>query len=226
VKDHYSQITVEGMDRDDRYSAGPQLTWQPLPTLTTSLFYNYERASYHSLSQYGTICTAGGTTTVTQPSAALSNPVCAAGAVGQSNAGWNETNADATHTLGANIDWQATGDLDLGVDYNFSYGNISWAYADNLLPSTLGAMNAYNQFAWTNQAIPNVTAILNSVTLHGEYRFTPNASVWIGYSHERMSGNDYNYAVQQASYASNLLSGDTNPSYSEQLVTVRLKLKF
>lgn len=228
IKDHYPQITVEGLDRDQRYSIGPQLTWQPVQSLTANLFYNYERASYHSLSQYGTVCTTGaGVTTVTQPTTAAPGPTCSAGAVGQSGAGWSETNADGTHTLGASIDWQAIAEiLTIGLDYNFSYGDISWAYADNLLPSTIGAMNPYNQFAWTYQNIPDVTAILNSIKIHGEYRFTPKMSVWVGYTYERMASSDYNYAVQQASYASNLLSGDVNPSYSQQLVMARLKVRF
>lgn len=228
TKDHYPQITVEGMDRDQRYSLGPQLSWQPLPGLSASLFYNYERSSYHSLSQYGTLCTtAAGVTSVTQATAALPGPICAAGSIGQSAAGWSETNADATHTVGVSIDWEAIEKvLTIGLDYNFSYGDISWAYADNILPATLAAMNPYNQYAWAYQPIPDVTSILSSVNLHGEYHFTPHMSLWVGYIFERQSSSDYNYGVQQMAYASNLLSGDSNPSYSQQIAMARLKLKF
>ncbi len=228
VVDRYTAVNAEGMNWDTRASVGPQVTYRPIPSVNASLFYNYQQNRYNSHSVFGTICTnATGTTTITQATAAAPNPTCAAGTTGQSGAGWNQTNNDGTHTLGADVEWQAIPDvLKIVASYNLSYGDISWDYADNLSGSTLGAMNAYNAFAWTWQPIPNATTIMNSFKLHGEYSFTPAMSLWMGYTFERLTNSDYNNAVQQASYASALLSGDSNPNYNVHIVSAALRVKF
>jgi MtrB/PioB family decaheme-associated outer membrane protein len=229
VDEHYPDIqnAMVGMTRDMRESVGPQIGWRPIPEFSTTLFYNYERLSYDSASVYGTICSnAAGVATVTVPSVAAPNPVCAAGTVGQSGAAWTQTNRTTTNTFGASLEWQANEKLKLGATYNYSQGNISWDYADNILPATLSAMNPYYQYAWAAQGIPSVTSTLNSFKLHGEYSFTPTMSLFMQYAYERFSNNDYQNAVNQASYASALLSGDATPRYDISVVSAALRLKF
>ncbi len=228
VVDHYPKIYVEGMDWDSRFSIGPEVSYRPIPSVSTSLFYNFELMQYHSHSVYGTICTTGaGVTSVTTPTTAIPNPTCPAGSTGQSMANWNQTNNDWTHSVGADVEWQAIPDvLKIIASYNFAYGNISWDYADNLGAATLGAMNAYNMEAWTAQPIPNVTSILHSLKIQGVYNFTPRMSLWLGYTFERLTNSDYNNAIQQASYASNLMSGDANPDYTVHVVSASLHIKF
>ena len=230
VDEHYPSITVEGMDHDRRYSAGPQVTYRPTEAVSTNLYYNYERAEYKSRSMYGTVCqnTTTGAISAVNPSAAAPTAPCGAGTTTlQQAASWNQTNSDGTHTVGAGVEWQPIKDkLKISADYNFSYGDIAWQYADNLSSATLGVMNPYYQFAWAAQPIPNVNTMLSTLKLRGEYAINPRMSLWVGYTFERMMNNDYNNLVQQAAYASNLLSGDANPSYAVHVLATSLRVKF
>ncbi|HIJ39380.1 MAG TPA: MtrB/PioB family decaheme-associated outer membrane protein [Rhodospirillaceae bacterium] len=235
VNENYPRLTVEGMDWDKRASAGPQVTYRPSDSVSANLYYNYQEAQYHMHSPFGTICQSNGTNgTVAGVQNSAANPTaagviaCAAGYTAvQSGTSWGQTNSDGTHTVGVNLEWVPIKDvLKIGFDYNLSRGDISWAYADNIAATTLAGMTPYNAFAWTYQPIPNVTNTLNSLKLHGEYSFTPSMSLWMGYTWERLLNSDYQTAVNQAAYYSDLLTGDANPSYNIHVVAAALKVKF
>jgi len=227
VAEHYPEISMLGLEKDGRETVGPQIGWRPSANLNTSVFYNYERINYQLASVYGTICsTAAGVASVTVPSAATPNPVCAAGTTGQSGASWSQTNTSTAQTIGAVAEWQASEKLKLTATYNYSLGNITWDYADNILPSTLAAMSPYYQYAWAAQPIPKVSTVLNSFRLRGEYGLTPSMSMLLGYSYEHFTDSDYQNGVQQATYASALLSKDVSPNYAMHMVSAAMRFRF
>jgi MtrB/PioB family decaheme-associated outer membrane protein len=230
VVDRYPDIYAEGMNWDNRASVGPQVSYEPMAGVRTMLFYNYEQMRYNSHSIYGSLCktTATGATSSTTPSAANPTAACAVGTTTlESNTGWNQTNTNGTHTVGANVEWQVIPDVfKIFASYNLSYGKISWDYTDNITAAALSSMNAYNQYQWAYQPIPNVTSILNSFKLQGEYTFTPAMSMVLGYNFERYMSSDYNNDVQTAAFGSALMSGDGNPAYNIHVITASVRVKF
>ena len=227
VTEHYPEISMLGLEKDGRESIGPQIGWRPSADFSTSLFYNYERINYQSASVYGTICsTAAGVASATVPSAAAPNPVCATGTTGQAGAAWAQNNISNAQTIGATAEWQASEKLKLSATYNYSLGNITWDYADNILPGTLAAMNPYYQYAWTAQPIPKVSSQLNSVKLRSEYKLTDSMTMLLGYTFEKFNNTDYNNDLQQATYASALLSKDASPNYTMHMVSAAMRFRF
>ena len=216
--DNYPQSNGEGLDSDYRATIGPDVTFAPNSALGLHLFYTFERAWYRNNGMY--------TQGQLINNATLVSPAAA----------WNQTTSDDTHTLGFNAEWKAIKDvLNIGLDYNFSYGNISLAESDSFTAAFLGRLAGTGSATVQNYTyaaiygylpVPDLRSNLNSVALHAEYFFTPAVSLWGGYMYERLNYSNYadNYAVAQ--YANVLFPGTSNPSYNIHAVGTSMRVKF
>lgn len=221
TNNHYSE-TLYGLTNDYSIEAGPDVTYTPLPNLNLHAFYTYEQI-YRGKNGQVLITANNGTTNVTI-----------------ANTTWTQKSTDSTHTLGLSGDWQALDNLRIGAGYNFAYGDVAYKLMDGLSPAqiatgstpTTASVFAYNSYAalapYVIQPFPDVKSQLHSFSLHGEYQFTPQMSLWVGYTFERFIYSDAGLAAlsNPLQYGNALLSGDPNPSYAVHVVGAAMRFKF
>jgi MtrB/PioB family decaheme-associated outer membrane protein len=193
---------------DNTLSVGPDLTFTPTHDLAANLFYNFELINRDDQGATANIGTLG-------------------------NFGkWSQHTLEEVHTFGANGTWNAVPDkLKIGFGYNFSYGNASWILSDGFTPALVSTFSAANQIAAQNfliQNLPNQKSTLHSISINGEYAFTPQLSLWFGYTFERFIYNDFAFEAQSnpIQYANALLGGLPNPSYSVHLFGTAMHFRF
>ena len=202
ANNHYAS-DVFGLTSDHTLSVSPDVTWTPLEGLNLHLFYSYEQIFRNDTGQIS-----------------IANPVGAA-TLGT----WTQSSRDNTHTLGFAGDWQATPDLKFGVGYNFAYGDVLYSLADGLTAAQSPILA--NQ-ALVIQPLPDVTSTLHSLTVHGEYNFTPRISLWVGTTFERFRYNDFALAAytNPVQFGNYLYPGYGNPSYSVVVAGAAVRVRF
>jgi MtrB/PioB family decaheme-associated outer membrane protein len=211
AQDHYNDVAhaaapynvdAPGLRNDHNVNIGPDLAFTPNKALSTHLFYNYQKVFYDNR---------------------ILDPI--AGLLGSSNLAHYGT-TDETHTVGAGATWQAAPKLKFGANYSFAYGNTAINVTDGATAAYIASTASASTYAV--QPLPDATSQLHTISLHGEYQFQPNMSLWAGYSFERLLYTDWAYdsGTSGAIFGNALLPGDQNPSYAVHTVGVALRVKW
>lgn len=99
---------------------------------------------------------------------------------------WTNKTTDSVHTFGPTADWQAIPEvLKISFNYTFSYGDTAYASGDGMAVIGGGQTTQTTPAALTLQMLPDVTSMLDMISLRGEYAFRPNWTVIFGYAFER-----------------------------------------
>ena len=177
---------VYGVGRDDKISAGPDLTYRVTDDADAHFFYTYQHI-YRALVDAGT-----NTSTTDNNNSAYGND---------------------TSTAGVSGSWKVSHSLKLKSEYVFSYGAESvnqsgiWAASSGLIG---------------DNSLPQVTSMLNSFKLNGEYEYMPGVSIFLGYSFDRLIISDW----QIFGATNESIPNDGNPSYNIHTVTGRVAFKW
>jgi MtrB/PioB family decaheme-associated outer membrane protein len=199
--DRYPEGTY-GLRNNHNLILGPDISWQPLQSVTAHAYYTYQQIFYDQNSLYQT---------------------------GGYNVPWTLNTTDSVQTFGATVDWQAIPDtLKLGLEYNLSYGDTAYAMGDSVIPmlGTLAITSPTLVPSVTIQPLPDIKTFLNIIGVHGEYKFRPNMAVLFGYAWERFSYKDFMQGTSTVQYANALLPGTTNSNDSVHVVGAALRIRF
>lgn len=126
----------------------------------------------------------------------------------------NNSISDTTNTTGISGSWQLTDDLKIGADYVYSYGSEVFEQSYGGWGSTTVG-GGY---------IPNVTSMLNTVKVHGEYEYVPGITLSLGYGFDSLSTSDW--ALWGSGSAGQVLTGESNPSYHVHTVMSSVAFKW
>ncbi|GEM_PF-1831961 len=199
--------TIVGMTNSHNLEAGIDVAYQPTKDITAHAFYNFEEIFFDQR----------GLQSPSTPSAFNNVP-------------WKAGTTNHVHTAGLDATWQATNEWKFGANYNLSYGNTAYLIADGngiiLTPAQQTGSNLATQLLYKIVPLPDVKSILNSVSVHAEWDFRQNMSLWMGYTYERFISNDWLNSIPATAYGNALLPGDANPSYSVHVVGVALRYKW
>lgn len=162
-----------GLKKNDYYTAGGSLGWNPLSWLQLSADYSYEYYKYTQQSRYRE--SFGGATDVAAND-------------------WESKSKDEFHTLGVN----ATLDLvpkkfDVTLGYAVSFGYTTIRTKNLTVPpatpsSSLAGITPNNATAFDWDKVQNV---LQTVKVVGNYHFTEKFSARLGYASERYTEHDF-----------------------------------
>ena len=199
--------TVVGLTNSHNLEAGVDVAYQPTSNISAHAFYNFEEIFYDQR----------GIQSPSTPSAFNNVP-------------WKAGTTNHIHTAGLEGTWQATDQWAFGANYNLSYGNTAYLIADGngiiLAPGQRTGANLATQALYNIVPLPDVKSILNSVSIHAEWAFQQNMSLWVGYTYQRLISNDWLNSIPATVYGNGLLPGDANPSYSVHVVGVALRYKW
>jgi MtrB/PioB family decaheme-associated outer membrane protein len=202
-----------GLRNNHNIIVGPDVSWQIGKSLTAHAFYTYQQIFYSQSSIYQSPnppATPAPTATNTQ----FSVP-------------WTANTTDSVQTFGVNVDWQAIPDvLKLSLDYNFSYGNTSYALGEGVV--AFGGAITTPTFApsITTQALPDVKSMLSVISLHGEYAIRPNITLMFGYAWERFTYKDFMVGTSPTQFANAFLPGTLAPNDSIHVVSAAMRFRF
>jgi MtrB/PioB family decaheme-associated outer membrane protein len=198
-----------GLRNNHNLVIGPDVNWQVMPSMTLHAFYNYQQIYYEQSSIYQSSTTA--------PPTASSFIVP-----------WSAKSTDSVHTAGLSMEWQAIKDeLKFSLDYNFAYGDTAYALGDSV--TLFGASVAGSQITAANinlQPLPDVTSMLNMVSVRGEWTFRPNWTLIFGYAYERFTYRDFMTGIPSTQYANILLPGTLNPNESIHVIGAGMRVRF
>jgi MtrB/PioB family decaheme-associated outer membrane protein len=200
--------TQNGLRNNFNFEIGPDVSWDILPNLTTHAFYTFQQIHYVQSSVYssGTNLSATGTGYYVP---------------------WTNTSNDVVHTVGVTADWKAIPDvLKISFNYNFSYGDTGYALGDGMAVIGGGQTTQTTPAALTLQNLPDVTSMLNMISIRGEYTLRPNWTVIFGYAFERFSYKDFMNGQSSTEYANALLPGTLNPNDSIHVIGAGLRVRF
>jgi hypothetical protein len=140
---------------------------------------------------------------------------------------WTAKTTDNVHTLGVTLDWQAIADvLKISFNYNFSYGDTGYALGDGMAVIGGGLTSQSTAAALTLQNLPDVTSMLNMISIRGEYTFRPNWTMIFGYAFERFSYKDFMNDVSPTQYANAIMPGTLNPNDSVHVFGLGMRVRF
>ena len=199
--------TQYGLRNNFNFQFGPDVSWDIVPGLKTHAYYTFQQVYYEQASLYssGTNYTSTGTGYYVP---------------------WTNKTTDIVHTLGLSADWQVSEDLKVSFAYNFSYGDTGYALGDGMAMIGGGLTSQSTAAALTLQQLPDVTSMLNMVSIRGEYTFRPNWTLIFGYAFERFTYNDFMTGIATNTYANALLPGTLNPNDTIQIVGAGLRVRF
>ena len=198
-----------GLRNNHNLVIGPDVNWQVTPNLSAHAFYNFQQIYYEQSSLYESSTTA-------PPTAS------------QFVVPWSAKTTDSVHTAGISVDWKAIPDvLKLSLDYNFAYGDTAYALGDSVV--FFGSTVTGSQITQANinmQPLPDVTSMLNMVSIHGEYTIRPNITLLFGYAYERFVYKDFMTGTSPTQYANILLPGTLNPNDSVHVIGAGMRIRF
>lgn len=207
ANDQYPDSTY-GMRSNYNLSIGPDVSYNLGHNLSLHAFYTFQQIYFDQNSVYSRSPTSLGPT--------------GTGYI----APWNLKTTDQTHTLGITVGWQAIPEkLKLTADYNFSYGDTNYAMGDGGYLAG-GAVSASNLANLVILPLPDVTAMMNSISLRAEYKFRPNVTLIGGYSYERFSYADYAWNVGTTQYVNAFFPGSLQPNFGIHTVGAALRYRF
>lgn len=199
--------TIVGLTNSHNLEAGVDVAYQPTADINAHAFYNFEEIFFDQR----------GIQSPSTPTAFNNVP-------------WKAGTTSQVHTAGIEGTWQATDQWAFGANYNLSYGNTAYLIADGngiiLAPGQRTGANLATQALYNIVPLPDVKSILNSVSIHAEWAFQQNMSLWVGYTYQRLISNDWLNSIPATVYGNGLLPGDANPSYSVHVVGVALRYKW
>jgi MtrB/PioB family decaheme-associated outer membrane protein len=197
-----------GLLNNHNIEVGPDVSWQVTPALMAHGFYTFQQIYNDQSNLYvsGTNYTATGTGYYVP---------------------WTNKTTDSVHTAGVSLDWQAVKDvLKFSLDYSFAYGDTAYALGDGMALIGGAQTSPTNISNLTLQPLPNVTSMLNTISIRGEYTFRPNMTVIFGYEYERFSYKDFMNDTSPTAYANALLPGTLNPNDSVHVIGAGLRVRF
>ena len=197
-----------GLRNNTNFEISPDVSWDISSNLTTHAFYTFQQIHYEQSSLYssGTNYTATGTGYYVP---------------------WTNSSDDTVHTFGLTADWKAIPDvLKISFSYNFSYGDTGYALGDGMALIGGAQTTQTTPAALTLQSLPDVTSMLNMLSVRGEYTFRPNWTVIFGYAYERFSYKDFMNGQSSTQYANALLPGTLNPNDSIHVLGAGLRVRF
>ena len=207
-KDTYPD-SLYGLRNNMNFQIGPDVSWDVGPGLSAHAFYTYQQLHYEQASVYAS----AGTGTGPAGTGFLVN--------------YTNKNTNSVHTLGLTTDWQAIPEvLKFGFNYNFAYGDTAYAVGDGLAAIGGGITSQATLAALTIQQLPDITSMLNMISLRGEYTFRPNWTVIFGYAYERFSYKDFMNGISPTQYANAILPGTLNPNDSVHVLGAGLRIRF
>lgn len=184
-----------GLEDDHTASIGPDLNFAPSSNVNLHAYYNFEEI-FRRQTGPGASPGTNGTTPVLSP--------------------WTQKTTDQVHTIGLSGDWNAIPDrLKLGANYNFSYGDTSYVLGDGVVAFTGSGLN------YLIIPLPDVVAQLHSIGVHGEYQFTPQMSLWVGYTFQYFNDHDFSANYPSVQYGNAILPNNGSGSYVEHIVGVQ-----
>jgi predicted porin len=127
---------------------------------------------------------------------------------------WSARNRDTTDTIGLGIKYRANEKLDLGADYSTSRstGEISISDAN---------------FAWADQAFPDLTTKLDSIKIYGTYKLKPAVALRATYWYERYDSKDWTIDGVTPFLMPNVITlGQLSPTYHVNAVTLSVRYSF
>jgi len=200
--------TIYGLRNNHNFQIGPDLAWEMTPALNTHAYYTYQQIYYEQASLYTSGTNFGPTGT------GYYVP-------------WTNKTTDSVHTVGVTADWQAIPDvLKISFIYNFSYGDTAYALGDGMALIGGGQTSQSTLANLTLQSLPDVTSMLNMVSIRGEYTIRPNWTVIFGYEFERFSYKDFMNGTSPTQYANAILPGTLNPNDSVHVIGAGLRIRF
>ena len=199
--------TVVGLTNSHNLEAGVDVAYQPTPEISAHAFYNFEEIFFDQR----------GLQSPSTPTAFNNVP-------------WKAGTTNHVHTAGLEGTWQASDEWAFGANYNLSYGNTAYLIADGngiiLAPGQRTGANLATQALYNIVPLPDVKSLLNSVSIHAEWAFRQNMSLWMGYTYQRFISNDWLNSIPATQYGNGLLPGDANPSYAVHVVGVAWRYKW
>jgi len=211
ANDTYPESTY-GLRNNRNITVGPDVNWQATPALNFHAYYTYQQLFRQQDSLYTN--TNNPATPPASTSAGLIVP-------------WTAKTTDSVHTFGLNVDWQAIKDvLKFSLDYNFAYGDTAYALGDSVVLFGTGINSQITQQAVRIQPVPDITSMLNMVSIRGEYTFRPNVTLIFGYALEKFTYKDFMYGVSATTFANGLLPGTVNPNDTVHVVGAGMHIRF
>lgn len=205
--DHYPDSTY-GMRDNTNLAIGPDVQYQVTPAVNLHAYYTFQQIYFNQNSLYASAGTGLGPT-----GTGFSAP-------------WNLKTTDQTHTAGITVDWQVIPNkLKLSADYNFAYGDTNYALGDGgyLVGGRVAATTLANLII---VPLPDVTAMLNTISLRAEYNIRPNITLIGGYAYERFSYADFAYDVGATQYVNAFFPGTLKPNFGIHTVGAALRYRF
>ena len=191
---------------------GPDVSWQPTPSFTAHAYYTFQQLYYEQASVYESSTTAAINTSATGTGFIVP---------------WTAKSTDTVHTFGLTMDWQAIPEvLKFTFDYNFAYGDTAYALGDGGAIFGGAVTSPTFQPSITMQPLPDVKSMLNMISIHGEYTFTPSVTLVFGYAFERFSYKDFMNNAGSTQYANALLPGTINPNDSVHVIGAGMRIRF
>lgn len=181
--------TYYGITGNHMVSAGPDITFTPVPTVTTHLYYTYQE-NFTDM---------------------MVNTTAAANGVE-----WRLKNRDTVHTAGIRTDWQASDRLKLTLENNLSYGNTafeeaSWWHGTG----TFTAVNTARSLP-DNRSITNSLRLAGEYALEDNV-FIGLSGLWERFiSKDYLNSQDASSAANQTGTAA--IGAEGNSGYSAAVV--------
>lgn len=198
-----------GLRNNHNLVVGPDVNWQVTPNLSAHAFYSFQQIYYEQNSVYESSTTAAPTAS-------------------QFVVPWSAKSTDSVHNAGLSVDWKAIPDvLKISLDYNFSYGDTAYALGDSIV--FFGSTVTGSQITQANvnmQPLPDVTSMLNMLSIHGEYTIQPNITLLFGYAFEKFTYKDFANGVSPTAYGNLLLPGTPNPADTVHVVGAGVRIRF
>ena len=209
-RDNYHNTQV-GLTEFEYVSPGVDVSYAPLDWLSTYAFYNYQWSRYEQNGWWFGAVTGVPTTRITS--------------AGDPTRQWTSHEKVDTHTVGAGFDLDVIPNrLAFGADYLFaeSRGKI------DVNPGSLYTTTQTPLFPY-----PDTLSRQNNVSVHGEYRFTDNFSMRVGYLFAKLTTKDYALdgvtpwsLINCTGNACVIGAGQESPDYTAHVVAWSLVYRF
>ena len=201
--------TLYGLRNNHNFQFGPDVSWDVSTSLVTHGYCTFQQIYYDAASLYSSAGTGLGPT---------GNGFFVP---------YTNKNTNTVHTLGLTANWKAIPEvLKISFNYNFSYGDTACATGDGMAVIGGGQTSQTTLGNLALQQLPDMTLMLNLVSLRGEYTFQPNWTIIFGYADERFSYKDFMNGVSPTRFANAILPGTLNPNNSVHVLGAGLRIRF
>jgi len=204
VADDYPGTAV-GISKSRNGNFAADLSISPGSNWTGSLYYNFDRFDN----------TNRGYTRLGSP---FNTPFFPASARNP-DLNWTVTTRDRVHTLGGGIDWELLqGRLQLSLDAAYTDANTQTSPASANAPLPVPGATA-------DDALPDVTTRITSLTAQADYTLQPGRSLSVRYYHENFDSADWALdGIRIDSVANVLMLGTQSFNYSGDLLIISLMI--